>query len=308
MSDESKPAQMHIAAPEYLRLLFQPSDRLSVLIRNSSRRETIQRIAATTTIAESSFQAWLRFKNEKQSSDIYIGMNPLTPAARTRTKEDILLIRHLYIDLDHDAPKSLAAIERSNLIPPPNFLLRTSPNKFQVVWRVEQIAQDQAETLLRILARKFGGDPAATDSTRVLRLPGFANKKYEQDFVVSADQRSTRVYHAMDFKLRIDFSDFDHRTPRRTPARTASSEPQPLSQSEYDWAFAKRALARGEEPEDVIRQIARFRAGDKSDPDYYARHTVTKALREIEGRQPNHHDDLAEDSPVHHTDADTKAP
>jgi len=54
-----------------------------------------------------------------------------------------------------------------------------------------------------------------------------------------------------------------------------------LSQSEYDWAFAKRALLRGEDPEAVISQIARYRTVDKPDPEYYARHTVTKALREI---------------------------
>jgi len=294
MTGQSNPAPLRIAAAEYLRALFQPSDRLAVLVRNSSRRETLQRIAEATRIAEPSFQTWLRFKNEKESCDIYIGMNPLNPNARSRTKEDILLIRNLYIDLDHDAPKSLAAIERSNLVPPPNFLVRTSPNKFQVVWRVEEIAQDQAESLLRILARKFGGDPAATDSTRVLRLPGFANKKYDQEFIVAVEQNSTDLHHALDFKLRTEFGESQRHLPTRPSARTHSSDARPLSQSEYDWAFAKRALLRGEDPEAVIGQIARYRTVDKPDPEYYARHTVTKALREIDsartGQQEKEHE------------------
>ena len=46
------------------------------------------------------------------------------------------------------------------------------------VWKIEGVDQDQAESLLRSLANEFGGDPAATDSTRVLRMPGFANRKY----------------------------------------------------------------------------------------------------------------------------------
>jgi hypothetical protein len=50
------------------------------------------------------------------------------------------------------------------------------------------------------------------------------------------------------------------------------------SQSEADWAYAKRALARGDDPEEIIRRIADYRANDKADPDYYARLTVTKAL------------------------------
>ena len=37
-------------------------------------------------------------------------MNTLKPEARTRTKEDIHAIRHLYLDLDHDGPSALAKI------------------------------------------------------------------------------------------------------------------------------------------------------------------------------------------------------
>jgi hypothetical protein len=55
-----------------------------------------------------------------------------------------------------------------------------------------------------------------------------------------------------------------------------------LSQSEHDWAYAKRALARGDDPEEVIRRITDYRADDKHDPAYYARHTVLKAQADIQ--------------------------
>src|SRR5579863_980809 len=178
----------------YIRWLFEPSDRLAVLVRNRERGETAQRIAPAGKITEHSFQQWLRFKNETHSADIYIGMNPLKPDARARTKEDIHSIRHLYLDLDHDARHSLAAVEQSNLVPQPNVVIATSPDKFQLAWRVERFAQEQAEAVLRAMARKFGGDPAATDSTRVLRLPGFINRKYELEFTVSAEIRDERRF------------------------------------------------------------------------------------------------------------------
>src|SRR6266851_10524721 len=54
-----------------------------------------------------------------------------------------------------------------------------------------------------------------------------------------------------------------------------------LSQSERDWAFAKRALARGDDAEEVIRRIADYRSEDKHDPEYYARVTVSKAQEEL---------------------------
>lgn len=266
---------------EYLRALFQPSDRLAVLLRNALRPETVQRITTAAKILEPSFQEWLRFKNDRQGFNIYVGMNPLKPGARTRTKDDILEIRHLYLDLDCDGPKALTGVRQSNLVPKPNYILETSPGRFQVVWRVKEVAPEQAEALLRVMARKFGADPAATDSTRVLRIPGFANKKYDPEFVIKAEEHSDRVSHLLDFKLRIEYADAPYRPIGRAPARSLSSEPRSLSQSERDWAFAKRALARGDDPVEVIRRIADFRSGEKPDPDYYARHTVAKAEAEL---------------------------
>ena len=52
------------------------------------------------------------------------------------------------------------------------------PGKYQVLWRVESIPFEQQESLLKLLAITFGGDPACTDCNRVLRLPGFLNQKY----------------------------------------------------------------------------------------------------------------------------------
>ena len=208
-------------------------------------------------------------------------MNPLKQDASTRTKDDIETIRHLYIDLDHGGSTALEAIKNSDLVPQPNYVLNTSPDKFQVVWKVEGIAPEEAEALQRAMVREFAGDPAATDSTRVLRLPGFANKKYDHDFYVEARTESMQTYHLRDFKVPIDSQD----APRHHNEETARSHRAPgtaLSQSEHDWAYAKRALARGDDSEEVIRRIADYRANDKSDPVYYARHTVSKAQEDLQ--------------------------
>jgi len=269
-----------ISATEYILTSFQQTDRLAVLMRNNDRGETIQRITTAGKIAEPSFQDWLRHKNERESFDIYIGMNTLKPEARTRTKEDIENIRHLYMDIDHDGRTALARIQQSNLVPPRNYTINTSPAKFQVVWRVQNISQGQAESLQRAMVRKFGGDPAATDSTRVLRLPGYLNQKYDAEFRVQAVKHADPVYNPQDFRLRTELIETDFRPHRQFPT-LASTQPRQLSQSEHDWAYAKRALARGDDPEEVIRRIADYRAGDKHDPEYYARHTVEKASQSL---------------------------
>ena len=51
-----------------------------------------------------------------------------------------------------------------------------------------------------------------------------------------------------------------------------STPPGDLSQSERDWAFAKRALARGDDPEEVIRRIADYRGDRRSTPKLRAAH------------------------------------
>jgi RepB DNA-primase from phage plasmid len=275
------PVKTALGAREFLEAAFEPSDRLAILVRSSVRAETLQRITTAERIAEPSFQHWLHFKNDQEGADVYVGMNPLKPDARTRTKEDIRSIRHLYLDLDHDGAASLALIEQSPLVPRPNYVLTTSPEKFQVIWRVKDLAQDQAEALLRAMAREFGGDPAATDSTRVLRLPGFGNRKYPETFIVRAQQYSDRVHTPLDFQLQVRHSDSPYPPMRRPPARASSSEPRRMSQSEHDWAFAKRALASGADPEQVVRRIAEFREGDKHDVGDYARRTVRKAQAEL---------------------------
>src|SRR5437588_3142801 len=154
-TDESRNMK-DISSSEYIRTNFHPSDRIAVLVRNGGTGETIQRIATAERIAGTSAQEWLQHKNEKEACDIYIGMNTLKPEARTRTKEDIQTIRHLYVDIDHDGPAALAKIQQSNLVPSPNYTVNTSPDKFQVVWRVENISPEQAEVLQRAMARKFG--------------------------------------------------------------------------------------------------------------------------------------------------------
>jgi hypothetical protein len=209
-------------------------------------------------------------------------MNPIKDGAYSRTKENIKDIRHVYLDLDKKGNEALESIRNSTDVPPPNFVLDTSPGKHQVVWKVSGFSQDDAESLLHNLANQFGGDLAATDSTRVLRLPGFANHKLPEEFIVQARQESDAVYTLRDFTIDEDSPE----TPRyladaQERRRTAPSNHK--SQSEHDWAYAKRALARGDDPEVVIQRIADYRVADKDDPNYYARRTVTKAHAELKG-------------------------
>jgi hypothetical protein len=265
---------------EYILDNFEPGDRIAVLILNRQFHETTQRITTAEKAASPEFQAWLRYKNAN-GADIYVGMNALKRHASTRTKDDIEGISHVYLDLDYGGTPAVDEVQNSDLVPRPNYVLNTSPDKFQIVWKVERMTIEEAEGLNQAMVREFDGDPAATDSTRVLRLPGFANKKYQADFYVEVRTESTQTYDLRDFKLEMDSQDAPRHYELRRKQSTSGGK---LSQSEHDWAYAKRALTRGDDPGEIIRRIADYRAGDKHDPIYYARHTVEKARVEIGDR------------------------
>ena len=273
-----------LSAPDYIRGNFQPADRIAILLRSRNRGDVIQRITTAEKIASPEFQAWLAFKN-LEGFDIYIGMNTLKPGAYSRTKQDIETIRHLYADLDYDGPRALAAIQNSELVPKPNFVLETSPGEYQVVWKVQGIKSEEAENFQQAIAYEFGADLAATDSARVLRLPSFANKKYDEEFPVTAHLQTTQTYHAWDFKLRTPPVEAKRQIDQTR--QSTSKKPDHTSQSERDWAYAKRALARGDDPEEIIRRIADYRADEKDDPEYYARHTVAKAQAQLSTKSVN---------------------
>jgi len=279
MSTDTAFTPRSLTASEYVRALFGPTDNAAILVRNRSTGHTVQTIAKAAAIASPGFQTWLANQNAG-GSDVFIGMNPIKDGAYTRTKGNIKDIRHVYLDLDRKGDEALEAIRNSTEVPAPNFVLDTSPGKHQVVWKVSGFSQDEAESLLHNLANQFGGDLAATDSTRVLRLPGFANHKLPEAFIVQARQESDAVYARRNFTIDEDSPETSrHLGDYQQRERRVSNDHK--SQSEHDWAFAKRALARGDDPEIVIQRIADYRADDKADPAYYARLTVHKAQKEL---------------------------
>ncbi|HEV2380794.1 MAG TPA: DNA-primase RepB domain-containing protein [Terriglobia bacterium] len=283
------------AVRRYITDNFARDDWLAVFVRNSETGDVVHRVSPAQRIASSDYQRWLRYMNA-HGSNVYMSLNTFRDHAQGRTKADLKEIRHLYLDIDHQGPERLAAVLSDDTVPTPNYVLNTSPGKFQVVWRVEGFGPDEAESALRALVQRFGGDPAATDSTRVFRLPGFSNKKYEQDFPVTirSEAPPNHVYRPEDFKVPSpEHEQSAEISPsRREPVRTSGGN---RSQSERDLAYAIRHLKAGDDPDEIIRAIAGYRSVDQFDkrnparviarkkpkPRYYAKLTVTKAMANL---------------------------
>jgi len=274
-------------ASEYILSNFEPDDRLAVVLINKRESAVIQRLSTAALIAAPAFQAWLQRKNG-QGFEIYVSMNALKKDARGRTKADIAEVRHVYLDFDENGTEAVQALLKYPDLPMPSFLVKSSHDKWQVIWKVAGFSKEEAEKVQRGLAQRLTADPAATDSTRVLRVPGFYNHKYSEPYLVRVEEPAGgmgQIYRPDQFPVHANWPDIvtqGSRGPSGTRRRVRPGEP---SQSERDWAYAKRALARGESPAIVAAAIASYRRFDKHNPSYYADLTVQKAAQSLQASQ-----------------------
>jgi len=282
-------------AAKYVRENFAPKDRLAVVLVEKRTGAVIQRLATAEKVASEDFQSWLRHKNADRS-EVYVSMNALHENARGRTKADVSTIRHVYLDFDDHGTTAVEKLLSRPDLPQPNYLINTSPDRWQVVWKVEGFAKEQAEQLQRTLVQETGADPAATDCSRVLRLPGFYNHKHGKPHFVNVQSLSTETYRPERFPA----LPAEERTPltpagQMVPDSKAGRGSGKHSQSERDWAYAKSALARGESESDVIATLTALRI-DKHNPQYYAELTVRRASASlaVENSRP-----AAKDLPPH---------
>jgi RepB DNA-primase from phage plasmid/Primase C terminal 2 (PriCT-2) len=89
-----------------------------------------------------------------------------------RKAHNIREVRALFVDLD-GAPLDNAM--RLGLVP--SIVVRSSPSRHHVYWRVEGLSLDEFPSLQKRLAALTGGDKTVCDLPRVMRLPGFAHRK-----------------------------------------------------------------------------------------------------------------------------------
>ena len=226
---------------------------------------------ASTDLMKSNYLGWLAFENSR-GANIYFSMNPLSSGSKKRTKSAVAEAKGLYIDLDSDGDRRLAALRESKAVPPPTALIHTSMGKYQVIWRVKGFTIPEQEVMLKGLAETFGGDRACTDCARVFRLPGFFNRKYSPAFPVTLEMRASQLeYSASDFRLELP-TNADVQPHHFDRSRSLGSR----TRSESDWRWVMAQLNAGIPAQEIVQKLANFRS-DKPNPHYYAHRTVDMA-------------------------------
>ena len=266
---------MNRVAANFLTRSFASCETIALLLRWEDAPRPQQRVVTVEQVLAPRYMAWLNYENDN-GANIYVSANPLHPGSRKRTKECIASVRHIYIDIDEDGDARLAALRASDLVPTPTAIISTSPGKYQALWRVAGFDFEQQERTLKLIAQAFGGDPACTDRNRVLRVPGFLNRKYSPAHPVAVEYPTDAIYGPADFRLEnIEVSPM--------PLLCGNARKKPVgkhSHSEEDWAWVCARLAHDMDVAKLTRELASRRT-DKSDPLYYAQRTVDVASARI---------------------------
>lgn len=175
----------------------------------------------------------LRFgKEHADAYNVYFGVATRNGGGK---KEHIREIVGIHADIDFKTtPREDAEARLASFPLPPTFVVETGGG-LHAYWLLNEPGGPEdiprVEAINKGIARILGGDLAACDASRVLRVPGTLNHKYEPVRAVTvavAGAHPDRRYDLDDFEAYTD-----HEAPTETPATTTA---------EFDAALLEDAL------------------------------------------------------------------
>ena len=265
---------------KFLRIIHPDNAQIALVIINRQTQKVTERYTTPSQLPK--YISFLRHCNAT-GCDIYFTPSRLKPQSRKRTKSHFLDLQQV-VYLEFDQPKTLDNLISSNY-PCPSAIVASSHGRHHVYWRLrEPVNKHRQEELISNIALDVGADTVATDTSRLLRLPTFCNKKPSRD-----NFRSSLIYPDQEVIEPTTFDDLasavdNYQEVKASPissgvsrANCASSASDP-SQSGRDWFMVNDKLfSKGDDPQEVIKWLE-SQSERKPNPHYYARRTVGRAL------------------------------
>jgi hypothetical protein len=210
------------AARRFLDTAYERADSIAVFLKSCAGGPVRQRVVPVEWAASTPSLLWLRHMN-CAGFNVYISVNSIRKGCRSRTRDAIAEIRHVFLDADRDGGCVMSAIERRTDLARPSYVLLSSPGRVHVFWRATGFEGSYAERLEKRLAAELNTDPAATPITQMTRLPGFLNRKYHRPHLVTVEYGDvSRRFGPHEFPQPLEIRPRAV-TPRRRPARDSSA-------------------------------------------------------------------------------------
>ena len=203
------------SAVRFLRTAFEPDDWVAMFLKSYETAGIAQRVGPISRFQSEQFQRWLRAMDTRKYN-VFVSVNAIAAGRRSRTRDAIGAVRHVFLDADNDASAVLSRVDARTDLPNPSYILHSSPNHVHILWRVAGFDHSSLERLQKHLARELQTDSAATPVTQNTRLPGFFNHKRAEPHLVRVDY--------LDVKTRYGLEDF----PRPEEPPSWNPSPRPL--------------------------------------------------------------------------------
>ncbi|HID43004.1 MAG TPA: hypothetical protein EYP30_04385 [Archaeoglobaceae archaeon] len=274
---------------EYVSLVYSsPNDRIALcLIRDKGVEH---RFLSVKNIER--FVPFLCAMNAK-GWNVYITPSVLKRGAVARTKANFAETQDI-IYVDADCKEAMEKV-RSDY-PYPTLVVKTSVGRYQIYWKLtEAISVAKQEELMQAIVQDIRADPAATDVSRVLRLPSFWNRKPSRNNTVDiVFRRSEKTSYKFLYGVSSSHDSIEylaHQRPLSLPLSACANSLQMVngeryrekfifpSKSEEDWHLINQMLREGASRDECVDFLISRRRGEKKNLGYYATYTVDKAIR-----------------------------
>ena len=290
---------------KFLGIIHPDDGELALVIINRHTQKVTERYTTPSQIPK--YIPYLRHCNAT-GCDIYFTPSRLKPRSRKRTKSQFQDWQQI-VYLEFDRPKTLDNLISRNY-PSPSAIVASSQGRHHVYWRLrEPVNKHRQEELISNIALDVGADTVAIDTSRLLRLPTFCNKKPSRD-----NFRSSLIYPDQEIVEPTTFDELasavdNYQEVKATSLSSGASRANcasstqngsiadlaqsivengsvadfdntsaDQSQSGRDWFLVNDMLfAKGDNPQEVIKWLE-GQSERKPNPHYYAKRTVGRAL------------------------------
>ena len=265
---------------KFLRIIHPDNAQIALVIINRHTQEITERYTTPSQLPK--YISYLRHCNAT-GCDIYFTPSRLKPQSRKRTKSQFQDLQQIAF-LEFDKPNTLDNLISSNY-PYPSAIVASSEGRHHVYWCLrEPVSKHRQEELISNIAHDVGADTVAVDTSRLLRLPAFCNKKASRE-----NFRSSLIYPDKEVVEPATFDDLasavdNYKEGKASPISSGvsrahcASSASDLSLSGRDWfSVNDKLFAKGKDPHEVIRWLE-SQSERKPNPHYYAKRTVVKAL------------------------------
>ena len=290
---------------KFLRIIHPDNAQIALVIINRQTQKVTERYTTPSQLPK--YISFLRHCNAT-GCDIYFTPSRLKPKSRKRTKSHFLDLQQV-VYLEFDKPNTLDNLISSNY-PCPSAIVASSHGRHHVYWCLrEPISKHRQEELISNIACDVGADIVAVDTSRLLRLPTFCNKKASRE-----NFRSSLIYPDQEIVEPTTFDDLASAVDNYQEVKASSissgasralcasssqngqlsyltksvggngsiadfaNTSADSSQSGRDWFLVNDKLfSKGDDPHQVIKWLE-GQSERKPNPHYYAKRTVVKAL------------------------------